>query len=538
MLKIVEQNERIMVSDFDWDQHLLQLSYYFQGALPKEDFFLDGKPVRVLFEKTITLHQETSIRHQRIIWVHFEKKAKLSVMLNGYFEPIWLPPPAFAPFRRKMQRFMELSVDAVQVAFPNIRGARWGPGYGRKNIIHQIFRLIGQPLVGWFKSFPIIRHSYAGGWIFIERRDRADDNAEHLYRWLQKNHPEIRAWFILDRHCPDWNRLANEGFRLLPWTWRRFLPVLLSDHVISSHLCDHATVPIGHHLALLSQWRFTFLQHGVIKDDLSRWLNQHLIDLMITTTPGEHESIVGETSRYTLTRKEVRRTGLPRHDALLDRARATPPEDITLIGIMPTWRKTLIYNAEQSVASSGRDLVAKSNFVRNWVELLKHSRLFDLVVASGKKLCLLPHPNLMPYVDAFQLPDYITIIRSTDVSYQDVLCRTSVLLTDYSSVASEIAYLQRPVLYYQFDADEVFSGDAHFYEKGYFTYESDGFGPVASNIEELLVHFEKIVRNDFKPSDQYLQRMQNAFPERDGGACQRVFNSIMELRQPYGNSKQ
>ena len=29
--------------------------------------------------------------------------------------------------------------------------------------------------------------------------DLAQDNAEHLYRFVKDNHPEINAWFVVDR---------------------------------------------------------------------------------------------------------------------------------------------------------------------------------------------------------------------------------------------------------------------------------------------------------------------------------------------------
>ena len=64
------------------------------------------------------------------------------------------------------------------------------------------------------------------------------------------------------------------------------------------------------------QWRFTFLQHGVIKDDLSRWLNYKKIDLFVTSTAPEHDSIAGDHTPYPFTTKETMLTGLPRFDRL------------------------------------------------------------------------------------------------------------------------------------------------------------------------------------------------------------------------------
>jgi inhibitor of KinA sporulation pathway (predicted exonuclease) len=39
-----------------------------------------------------------------------------------------------------------------------------------------------------------VRRKFAKAWIFIDRETEADDNAEHLYRWVKKHHPEVNAW--------------------------------------------------------------------------------------------------------------------------------------------------------------------------------------------------------------------------------------------------------------------------------------------------------------------------------------------------------
>ena len=60
---------------------------------------------------------------------------------------------------------------------------------------------------------------------------------------------------------------------------------------------------------------------------------------------------------------------------------------------------------------------------------------------------------------------------------QDLLRRAAFLVTDYSSVAMDFAYMQKPLLYYQFDLDEF---RANQYKAGYFDFVRDGFGPVCT----------------------------------------------------------
>ncbi|WP_284328523.1 hypothetical protein [Demequina litorisediminis] len=83
------------------------------------------------------------------------------------------------------------------------------------------------------------------------------------------------------------------------------------------------------------------MQHGVTKDDLSRWLNSKDIALCITTTPAEHASIVGDGTSYKATSRETALTGQPRHDRLVRLAKA-PGERQPTILVMPTWRRELM----------------------------------------------------------------------------------------------------------------------------------------------------------------------------------------------------
>ncbi|RLB65261.1 MAG: hypothetical protein DRI90_02485, partial [Deltaproteobacteria bacterium] len=177
---------------------------------------------------------------------------------------------------------------------------------------------------------------FRDAWLLLDRDKQADDNAEHLYRHIMRNHPEINAFFVLKKSSHDWERLETEGFRLIAFGSRdHHLLMLNAKHVVSSHI-DSFVVNVlpWKWYGDMFTYKFTFLQHGVIRDDISRWLNGKRIDLFVTSSPGEHESIAGDVSRYKFGRLQTRMVGLARHDALIERTEKT--EKVILI--MPTWR--------------------------------------------------------------------------------------------------------------------------------------------------------------------------------------------------------
>ncbi|MBF7067248.1 capsular biosynthesis protein, partial [Campylobacter volucris] len=52
-------------------------------------------------------------------------------------------------------------------------------------------------------------------WLLMDRDYEADDNAEHLYRYIMQNHPEQEIVFALRKESSDWERLKKEGFNLV-----------------------------------------------------------------------------------------------------------------------------------------------------------------------------------------------------------------------------------------------------------------------------------------------------------------------------------
>jgi CDP-glycerol glycerophosphotransferase len=102
------------------------------------------------------------------------------------------------------------------------------------------------------------------------------------------------------------------------------------------------------------------------------------------------------------------------------------------------------------------------------------------------------------------------------------------MITDYSSVAFEMAYLQRPVVYYQFDRAAFFSG-THVFRRGAWSYEDDGFGPVVADLPGVVDAVTTIAERGGRPDDEHAKRMAATFAFRDGQCCRRTYESMAEL---------
>ena len=105
------------------------------------------------------------------------------------------------------------------------------------------------------------------------------------------------------------------------------------------------------------------------------------------------------------------------------------------------------------------------------------------------------------------------------------------MLTDYSSNAFEMAYIERPVVYFQFDRTAFFAG-GHVYRQGTWSYDDDGFGPVAVTASSAIDEVERLIADGLRPRPRLPNGCEHEFPFRDGQSCERVYQAIDDITQP------
>ncbi|MFP1643668.1 CDP-glycerol glycerophosphotransferase family protein [Pontitalea aquivivens] len=375
---------------------------------------------------------------------------------------------------------------------------------------------------------PEVQARFRDAWILMDRADRADDNAEHLYRYMMEIGAVQNAWFALARNSTDWDRLARDGFKLLALDSDEHVTALLNaKFFVSSHADHHLLWPVEKSKVQdIVNYRFVFLQHGVIHNDLSDWLNTKPISLLVTSSDREYAAITDPKGPYLVSKKEVALTGMARHDGLLRH-----PGARRFIAIMPTWRRSLTVETAGSAKNRSKiDDFTDTAYAQAWGAVLRSDRLHQIVQANDLEIVFCPHPAMAMYLQDFPLADHIRLFDpQKDGSYQYLFANSCALVTDYSSVAFDAAYLNRPVIYFQFDEDSVFDG-AHIYKRGYFDYRRDGFGPVLTTVDAAVSAIGDAVSGREAP--EYAARRTATFPHHDGKCCQRIYDAILSLDRP------
>ena len=496
---------------------LQRLEYRYRGTQLGEAFSLDGGPVEPAWSKTVSIpFFGRTLMWERVLWL----PRGVVVELDGSrleIEPTVAetrdsPPPrrrrglrtALRPRTRLQAATESASRLAVRLA------ARMGPIGGR----------------------------YGGAWVLMDRTHDAGDNGERLFEHLRASRPDINAWFVIEAGTPDWQRLRQaHGGRVIAQGSFRWKVLLLRCRWLAA---SHIDAPIVRPPALAgltggSNRSFAFLQHGVIESDLSAWLNTMEIDLIVTSTEPELESIASDGTAYRLTPKEARLTGLPRFDRLQAKGRSVAEEQRNLVIVAPTWRTWLML--PRRTAASQRQEIDEtfrgSDYEQAWSRLLASPEIAEAVARHGLRLGFMPHPNIQPVLDEMRLPAHVEALRFAGNDVQALYARCSLLVTDYSTVAFDVASIDRPVLYYQFDRDEVVLG-GHLGRRGYFDFERDGFGPVTLTHEAAVAAIVAAIEAGPRPSPLYQERIDRTLVTRDGRACERVVAAIEELSRPIG----
>ena len=365
----------------------------------------------------------------------------------------------------------------------------------------------------YYVTYPIMKNKRI--WIFSDRPNFADDNAKHLFKYAINQKDDIKKYFVVNEDSPSFKEMkaitrnSNNGGSIIPFaSLKHKLLYIFAEKAISSFTNEDFVNPFFEkdnrdlYAGLFTCDRL-FLQHGVTKDDISKFVKKYNnnLSLIATVSDMERESFLNEGYNYDESIIPV--LGFPRFDNL------TNADEKKQVLFMPTWRLQL----------ENEELFLNSDYFNSLNGLLNSNKLHKLLNKYGYKLVFKPHAELMRYIDLIDICDGVYL--SLDDSYQDLFKDSSLLITDYSSVFFDFAYLKKPVIYYQ-------TGDDYHYGKSYFDYESMGFGEVIEDEDALIEKIEDYLENDCVMEDAFKENVGKFFKFIDRNNCERVYNWILK----------
>lgn len=359
-------------------------------------------------------------------------------------------------------------------------------------------------------------------WLIREKRDEARDNGFHFFKYLKENHKDINCFYAITNKSADRQKVEKYGNLIEADSFKHCIYFLASAFSINSQPFGAYPFHMGlRELKLIQKLcnkkqKVVFLQHGIIKDKFSdaEFSYQNCnIDYFVTSTKREYE-FIKETYGYP--DHAIGCVGLARFDNLY-----TPHVVEDKILVMPTWRKWLDDSQKKFI---------NSDYYLAYAEFLKNKELIQYLRQNNYKLIFYMHYKMQPFVESFRAfeNDVVTIADKNNYDVQNLLMTSKLMITDYSSVYFDFAYMNKPVVYYQFDEKQFRSNH---YAEGYFSYKEDGFGPCFDNCDDLRRYIIKMIDEQCRQPEKYEMRVKEFFDLHDNHNCERTYNALKKLEE-------
>jgi CDP-glycerol glycerophosphotransferase (TagB/SpsB family) len=269
------------------------------------------------------------------------------------------------------------------------------------------------------------------------------------------------------------------------------------------------------------------LQHGLTIQRIAQYQNR-LFDntkLYFCVSPNEIENLSHPVYGYDP--EMLLMTGAPRYDGLVN-------DDQKQILIAPTWRRNVTAGTNRKGHQHEYSINFKeTEYYRIYNGLINNRKLIDCARETGYRIIYLVHPILSPQVGDFKGPEQVTILGGAggNVSYEKMMCQSSLMLTDHSGIQFDFASMRKPLVYYHPDTLPPQ------YDAGGMNYETQAFGPVCRNEEEVVEALCRAMRSNCVMEEKYRARADAFFTFDDHDNCKRVFEAAVKHQGLEGKGK-
>lgn len=358
-------------------------------------------------------------------------------------------------------------------------------------------------------------------WLICDNGNEAADNGFVFFKYLCEKQPQQDCVFAVCKNSPDREKVEAVGKTVNYGSFRHWILYLTAKVNISSQKSGKPNYAVCN---LLEVYGFlknvrVFLQHGIILTDIDfLYYKNTQMSLFTTSTTREYEFV---RDNYGYPEGYVKLLGLPRFDEL----HGAKTDEKQLL-IMPTWREwlgnsTFTKNIKKNIAE-----FPSTEYFKQYSSLINNETLKKLCEDKGIKIKFYLHREAQRFADCFTSNNpNLEICKFPSYRVDELLKSSVFLITDYSSIQTDFAYMKKPICYFQFDYDR-FSKEQ--YRKGYFDYETDGFGPVFESVDEVAEYVLKCAENGFENPQMYKAREDAFFDLYDAENCKRNFEAIKE----------
>lgn len=364
-------------------------------------------------------------------------------------------------------------------------------------------------------------------WMFYDKIYKGGDSAEYLYKYASQFDDGIDKYYLIDKHCPDRKRLEKEGYKpLLRGSFKHRLIFLYADMMIVSNSTVFAFNDQGMKMSAyirdLAKFHVVCVQHGMSVQKIAV-AQKRLRDntrLYFCASRYEIENLSKPVYDY-VGYDALRLTGVPRYDGLIN-------EDKKVILISPTWRmqSAMLVTKNEGVARDYNPNFKNTDYFRVYNSLINDKRLIEAAREYGYRISYVLHPIVSPQAGDFDTNEYVDIIPSTgDMSYEKIFRESSLMVTDFSGVQFDFAYMRKPLVYLHH------KDIPQHYEEGTFHYDTMAFGEICHDNDELVDLLCEYMKNGCQMKDEYRRRADDFFAFNDHNNCKRIYEEMIKYQK-------
>lgn len=340
------------------------------------------------------------------------------------------------------------------------------------------------------------------------------DNGEAFFRSACVHNIPETVYLISRESTLQEAGFSNDKHTVIFDTFKHYLLYHLSNKLIVSHGIRDCIPSMYFHNYSNQNKSLLHLQHGITamkRISFSPRSYSGQLKKMVVSSEKEKNIFLKHMS---FSRNQVIDVGFSRYDYLVDLSHEIENK---VIFIMPTWRDWLVENEVN---------IFESQFYRRYFELLNSEELNQWLAENNLIIKFLPHVLMR---DRFQelFTNNMTNIQIVDVKKETInslIKQASILVTDYSSVAFDFAYLNKPVIFYQFDSEVYLKK-----RRAYIDFNVDLFGDRVSTLQELISSLRKALSRDFVMSNKELNVVKEYFLHQDKDNFARTYQELKKM---------
>ena len=386
-------------------------------------------------------------------------------------------------------------------------------------------KMVGNRLLYWVTK-PFYKKKI---WLTMDKIFKAGDNGEYFYRYVKAHNPgDVKIYYVVAQDSPDYKRLKGEYDTIVKFnSLKHKMLALHTDLMLATHVdtmnCNgyyHATQK---YFKDLYNARVVCLAHGLTIQRIAQYQNRVFDNTVLYFFASKYEvkNVSHEIYDY-YDKRALCLTGHARYDGLVS-------NDQKIILITPTWRRSVTTGkAKKGSTYSHSSSFAHSDYFKIYNGLINDKELIATAKEQGYRIVYLLHPAMSNQLEDFEKSDGVDIVAATsDISYEKILTESSLMVTDYSGVQFDFAYMKKPLVYYHPD---VLPPQ---YEAGGLEYETMGFGPICRNHEQIVSTLCSYMKKQCVMEDMYKQRVDDFFEYSDHNNCERIFKEVVKFQNRF-----